>query len=335
MHEEAYDAETDTLASDITRGMLRMGVTTALGGNCGECTVEPRKYLDLVDRDGSAVNMGMFAGHTWMRQAAGHGDKYSAIREEELRRIETLAQENLEQGCFGVSFGIRYVPGITEEEMLRTAQACKAGKKLVTAHVRNDADYIFSAVEELFAVGRKLDIPVQNSHVGSMAGFGQMERVLALMDAYRAGGMDITGDCYPYYAFSTRIGETTYDDGFRDRYGADYSAIEICEGKYKGRRCDEEIFRELRRDHPETLTVCYVMKEEDVDMALLHPAVMVASDGLIDSGQGHPRAGGTFPRFLRRYAGNGRISLYDALEKMTALPAKKQGIWEKARTRIW
>lgn len=34
------------------------------------------------------------------------------------------------------------------------------------------------------------------------------------------------------------------------------------------------------------------MKPEDVDMALLHPNIMLASDGLMDNGQGHPRAAG-------------------------------------------
>lgn len=99
-------------------------------------------------------------------------------------------------------------------------------------------------------MGRALDLPVQNSHVGSMGGFGQMERLLAMMDAYRANGMDLSGDCYPYYAFSTRIGETTYDDGFLERYQTDYSVIEVCEGPYKGQRCTEAIFRTLRREPP-------------------------------------------------------------------------------------
>ena len=80
------------------------------------------------------------------------------------------------------------------------------------------------------------------------------------LDAYKANNYDVTADCYPYYAFSTRIGETTYDDGFLERYDTDYSVIEVCEGKYKGRRCDKEIFDELRRDAPKTITVCHVMK---------------------------------------------------------------------------
>lgn len=158
-----------------------------------------------------------------------------------------------------------------------------------------------------------------------------MTQMLEIIDAYKASGYDVTADCYPYYAFSTRIGETTYDDGFLERYNTDYSVVEICEGKYKGQRCTEKIFRELRTEAPETITVCHVMKPEDVDLALIHPNVMLASDGLLNQGQGHPRAGGTFPRFIKNYVKTGKISLYDAINKMTTMQAKKLGLENKGR----
>lgn len=333
MHEDPYDPQQDRLVPSIMTSMLRMGVTTAIGGNCGINTVSPIKYLELMDRDGGPVNMGLLAGHTFLREQAGHQDKYTAVTPDELERTARLADQALEAGCFGVSFGIRYVPGITMEEMVTTARGCRGSNRFIAAHVRDDAEHIFSAVQELIDVGRALDIPVQNSHVGSMGGFGQMERLLAMMDACRANGMDLAGDCYPYYAFSTRIGETTYDEGFLERYQADYSVIEVCEGPYQGQRCTEEIFRWLRREAPRTITVCHVMKPEDVDLALLHPNILLASDGLMDNGQGHPRAAGTFPRFLAQYVRTGRISLDDAIAKMTALPAARLGLTNKGTLR--
>ena len=333
MHEDPYDPVRDRLIPSIMTSMLRMGVTTAIGGNCGINTVSPIRYLELMDRDGGPVNMGLLAGHTFLREQAGHLDKYAPITPDALRRLSGLAQEALEAGCFGISFGIRYVPGISMDEMVETARGCRKSGKFIAAHVRDDAAYIFRAVQELIDVGQALDLPVQNSHVGSMGGFGQMERLLAMMDAYRANGMDLSGDCYPYYAFSTRIGETTYDDGFLERYQTDYSVIEVCEGPYKGQRCTEAIFRTLRREAPRTITVCHVMKPEDVDMALLHPNIMLASDGLMDNGQGHPRAAGAFPRFVRNYVGSGRLSLDEAVYKMTAMPAAKLGLSHKGNLR--
>ena len=126
-----------------------------------------------------------------------------------------------------------------------------------------------------------------------MAGFGQMKQLLRQVDGYRMNGIDVACDCYPYFAFSTRIGATTYDDGWLERYHCDYSACQLTEGKYKGQRCTPETFAEMRRDFPECLTVCYVMDENDIRMAFADPGVMVGSDGLIDNGHGHPRAAGT------------------------------------------
>lgn len=332
MHEDPYDAQAGRLCPSIMACMLRMGVTTAIGGNCGINTVAPDKYLELMDRYGGPVNMGLLAGHTFFRRQAGHQDKYTAVTDEELATLERLIRQQVEAGCLGVSFGIRYVPGLDHREMAAAARCLKGTGKLISAHVRDDAGAVFAAVDEFVQVGAELDVPVQVSHVGSMGGFGQMARLLQQLDGYRGMGLPVTGDCYPYYAFSTRIGETTYDEGFLERYQTDYGAIELCEGKYKGQRCTEEIFRELRRSAPETITVCHVMRREDVDLALTHPAIFPASDGLMDQGQGHPRAAGTFPRYWKNYVTTGLVSQDEALARMTALPAQKLGLSPKKGT---
>lgn len=85
----------------------------------------------------------------------------------------------------------------------------------------------------------------------------------------------------------------------------------------------------MRKNAPNTLTVCYVMKPEDVDMAIVNPFVMLASDGLRNDGQGHPRAAGSFARLIDKFVKNGKLSLYDAINKMTVMPAKKLGLISK------
>ena len=59
---------------------------------------------------------------------------------------------------------------------------------------------------------------------------------------------------------------------------------------------------------------------------------MIASDGVLQSGSGHPRAAGTFPRILGKYVREEKvISMYDALRKMTLLPAERMGVAVKGR----
>ena len=76
------------------------------------------------------------------------------------------------------------------------------------------------------------------------------------------------------------------------------------------------------------------MKEEDVRLAFRHPAVMLGSDGLLSKGQGHPRAAGSFPRFLAEFARKGTLDLYSAIEKMTAMPAARLHMENKGRLNV-
>lgn len=322
------------IESCIFDTMARMGVTTVLAGNCGDNLYHPVEYLDIVDRDGAPVNVAMLAGHTWFREHAGAKDKYAKITPEQLATMKREVKEALKGGLVGVSFGVRYVPGTTKEEVDEIAALCVEDDHMVAAHIRDDAAMVCPSAVEFLDVAVKYGLSAEVSHIGSMAGFGQMEEFLQLVDTYRANGLRVMCDCYPYYAFSTSIGSTTYDEGFLERYQTDYSAIEMCEGKYKGQRCNKEMFDEMRRDFPSALTVCYVMKKDDVDMAFADPGVMLASDGILDHGQGHPRAAGAFPRLIAEFVRKGNLSLYEAVNKMTAMPAEKMGFSRKGRLSV-
>ena len=333
LHEDPV-GEDGKIRPCIFETMLRMGVTTVLGGNCGINHHDPVDFLNIVDRDGAAVNVAMLAGHEYFRKEAGATDIYAQAAEEEKQIMERNIAAALEGGCMGVSFGLRYVPGANKDEFFRAAACCAKDKKLIASHVRDDADGIFDAIDEFCAAGVEYGVPVQISHIGSMGGFGQMEDVLRQIDAYKLGGLDIAMDCYPYFAFSTKIGTPTYDPGWLDRYHCDYGVLEFCEGKYKGQRATKETFEEMRRDFPECITVCYVMKPEDVRLAYSHPAVLVASDGLLNKGQGHPRAAGSFPRFFAEFVRNGDIGLYTAVEKVTAMPARRMRLRNKGHLAV-
>jgi len=58
-------------------------------------------------------------------------------------------------------------------------------------------------------------------------------------------------------------------------------------------------------------------------MALAKPYVMLGSDGILVGDQGHPRAAGAFPRFLRQYAASGKMSLSEAIAKVTTMAAQR------------
>lgn len=332
MHEDAPTADGSVIPQGdgaIARTMLRMGVTTAVGGNCGDNFMDPCAFLSALDEQHAPINMAMMVGHTYLRSLVGAKDKYAPATPSQRQEMAKLAEQALKQGCVGISYGIRYVPGITMEELLETSAPAKKYHRFVSAHLRSDAGEVFDSARELLDIGKALGVRIELSHIGSMAGFGQMKDFLALVDSYREAGLDVECDCYPYNAFSTTIGSTTYDPGWQNRYGCGFDVIELCQGEYKGVHCTEDIFNQVRTEHPDYHTICHVMKGDEVDLAFSHPHVMLGSDGILCNGDGHPRAAGAFPRFLARFVKTGLLDLSEGIRRMTVMPAMQAGLQGK------
>jgi len=328
MHEDPYLREEGKFDIGIFESMVKMGATTIIGGNCGVGPEDLKEYLDAVDNIGTPSNVGMLIPHESLRKFVDENDKYKKIQDKnKLKSMKERAEFFLDEGCLGVSFGIRYIPGLENNELITISSSVKNRDKIIAAHIRDDAKNVIKATEELLFIGKELGVKIQNSHIGSMGAYGQMEELLILMDLSRKNGLDLGFDCYPYSAFSTGIGETTYDEGFLDRYQIDYDKIEVAEGEFAGKRLNKKLFKKLRKEKPETITIGHVMKEKEVKMALSHPNTVIASDGFMHNKQGHPRASGTFPRFLSRYVRDEKIvDLYTGLSKMTWMPAERLGI---------
>lgn len=331
MHEDPYCIENDTIYQNISKCMVRMGVTTAVGGNCGSNNEDPALYLDAVDRHGLATNLALMVGHTFLRNLCGGTDKYAPVSDDIIDEMKRLGEKYLDAGCVGVSFGVKYIPGTEWKEIITLAQLCKKDNKIVSSHVRNDVDRVFDACKELAEIGQQAGVRVQFSHIGSMGGYGQMKQLLAQIENYRENGIDMMCDCYPYDAFSTEIGATTYDAENFAAYQSDYSHILLCDGPYAGQRCTKEIFDEMRANRPDTMTVGYFMQQIDIDMALQADYVMLGSDGILVEEQGHPRAAGAFPRFLRQYAASGKMTLSEAIAKVTIMAAERLHLDSKGR----
>ena len=83
--------------------------------------------------------------------------------------------------------------------------------------------------------------------------------------------------------------------------------------------------------------VFFSMCEADVHTILRWPHTMIGSDassvapyGSLSEGRPHPRAYGTFPRVLGRYARDLRVLTWEeAVRKMTGLPAKRMGLCDR------
>ena len=149
MHEDDYDSKNDAILTSMSTSALHMGVTLDIGGNCGDNSMDPSRFLDITDRDGAPVNIGMLVGHTWLRNSGGKADKYSPISSDTLKAMINSCEEHLANGALGISFGVKYVPGTTDDEILGLSRLCRKGSKIVSSHVRADVDGVFDAADEL------------------------------------------------------------------------------------------------------------------------------------------------------------------------------------------
>lgn len=327
-HEDEFDC---TAACPVAEDMARMGVTTCVAGNCGTMFQPLENFLNHAEKFGTPVNYVFFTGYNEERLAQGN-DIYGPCRGERLQSLVRALKRDLERGAVGISFGLEYAPGIDREEILTAVKALDREELAISVHIRDDKEKSLAAVEEAIEIGRMTGKKVFISHIGSMAAYGQMERVYGLMDRARAEGISIYVDCYPYNAFATTIGSAVFDEQSMAEGKFSYEQILFATGPLAGKRCTEELYRKARSQFPDDFAIGFGMDEEEIRWALARPETMVGSDGFVLGDEGHPRTAGSFPRVLGRYVRQeGLLSLADALAKMTIMPTQALGLTRKGK----
>ena len=309
---------------------VQMGVTTAAAGNCGinlsgNSTVD---YFVALNNINLPVNYLSYIGYGFLRDKIADGTE-GGLSWDDFDKLIPYIEENLTGGACGVSLGLEYTPGVSTEEILWLGSFIKNNypDKLLAAHYRFDAARSLEAVAEMIITSRETGVAFQVSHIGSCSAFGEMDSALKMLDAARKAGVDIAADVYPYDAFSTFIGSEVFAPGCFERWGKGPESLLVVNGPHRGEYCSKELFEKLRQESPQTLVAAFVMQEDEVDKAVLHPDIMIASDSLVTEKGGHPRASGTFPRYLAKYVREeSKLDLPDAIRKITTLPAHRLGL---------
>jgi N-acyl-D-amino-acid deacylase len=213
---------------------VRQGVTTEVVGNCGfspapvsdEFLDDLRgfalhvpagmdfrwrsvgDYLRAFDSSGTALNVIQLIGHGTLRVAV-MGFARREPTPAELRRMQKLLADGIEDGAWGLSTGLIYPPGsfATTDEIVELAAVAGRHRGFYASHIRGEGATLLDAVQEAIHVGREGDLPVQISHVKAAGrpNWGKVAEVLALVDAARDEGLDVMADVYPYTASSTML----------------------------------------------------------------------------------------------------------------------------------
>lgn len=165
------------------------------------------QYLDLLRSARPSINIAHFVGHGALRLASvGPHDRPAGA---DLATMERLLQEALDAGAFGFSTGLVYPPSAygTTGELIALARSMARRGRLYFSHVRGESATVEEAIAEAIRIGEEGGVGVQIAHVkvGGRENWPKMDRVLKLIDAARARGVDVSGDVYPYHAGSTKM----------------------------------------------------------------------------------------------------------------------------------
>ena len=187
---------------------VRQGVTTALGGPDGGGPWPFGEALAEVEAMGVGMNVGYLTGHNTIREAVmGMDDR--APTPDELARMTDMVAQAMDEGAWGISTGLKYLPGafsdVDEVVALSTAAAEAGG--IYTSHLREEGLGLLEGVSEAIEIGRRAGIPVVLTHhkVVGPAMWGASATTLAMVDSARAAGVDVMIDQYPYTASYTGI----------------------------------------------------------------------------------------------------------------------------------
>ncbi len=301
---------------------LADGVTTNLAMH-GVNNYAPAFFRRYENR--SPVHFGGAFHHHFMRGFDIGADVGRELTDLELDQFAQLAAKNLAAGFAGISFSPEYSPGTTLAEMKQLAQVASDFGHVSFFHVRandpNEPIGSAKAIEEVLSIGRALGRPIHIEHLTSTGGTFRMAEALDQIDQARADGVDVTACVYPYDFWATFLGSERFADGWEERYRISIDDLQIAGTDIRLTRAT------LNQAIGENRLVAAIgsIPEDEIQMALQRPWVMVASDAIVTAGlNNHPRGAGTFARTIGRYVRDlGLLDLRTGLAKITILPAKR------------
>ena len=320
-------------------------------------------FMREVEKKGTALNFAFYVGAANSREMVlGHANR--APTPAELRQMEAITKQAMDEGAVGVSSALIYPPGrfATTDELIALA---RVGGSYWT-HLRNESGNIDAAVDEAIRIGREAKVPVNIFHlkIGGAANWGRMPAVVKKIENARKSGVDIAANVYPFTASSTDLTsivsawaleggylaflERLKDPVQRKRIASEMrSRPEIVVRGNPSRRLGD-IAKEMKVDAVEAalrlferspqkspLAIFHSFSEEDMKTALVQPWVAFGSDSgaVVEAMKpygGHPRAYATFSRVLAQYVREEKLlTLEEAIRKMTSLAASRAGFADR------
>lgn len=340
------------------------------------------QYLEHLVQRGVSPNVASFVGMGTVRiHTLGYENRPPTPTE--LRQMQALVRQAMEEGAVGLASALIYVPDCFAftDELVALAQVVAEYDGLYISHIRSEGIRLLEGLDELITIAREAQVRAELYHlkVAGRANWGKLEAAIQKIEAARASGLTITADMYPYAAGATGLDaamppwvqegghrawvERLKDPAVRERVrqemmrpgdiwenlyaeagspenvllvGFRNEALKPLAGRTlaevaagRGASPEDTIIDLVIEDDSRVGTVYFLMSEDNLRKQIALPWVSLDSDaaslapeGVFLKSHPHPRAYGTFARFLGQYVRDEKIiPLEDAIRRLTTLPA--------------
>ena len=205
--------------------LAQQGITTVVVGNCGMsyAPLNPEKddyfgktfeingkihwhsfkeYLDALENQGSSLNVVPLVGFGIVRRSVLE-DAPRRPSKQELKKMQSYVEEAMRAGAFGISTGLIYPPqtNANTKEIIECAKIVGKYGGLYFSHMRDEADFVLEAIEELIKIVEKSRCrggQISHIKVAGPLNWGKSTEILQLIEEANNQGLIIRADQYPY-----------------------------------------------------------------------------------------------------------------------------------------
>ncbi len=355
---------------------LMQGVTTVVTNNDGGGSIAIGRTLDRWTSQGIGTNAALYIGQGSVRGTV-MGMTADPASPSQLDSMKAIVSRAMDEGALGMSTGLYYAPGsyAATDEVIALARVAAASGGIYDSHMRDESSYtigLIGSINETLRIAREARIPVHISHIKALGVdvWGEADTVIALVDAARATGLDVTADQYPYLASGTSVGAallprwaeeggsdslsarfadpatrariaTAMTENLRRRGGA--ASLLMVSTKVPGilGKNLQEIADERGTTPIEAAiqiilaggssVASFNMTEADIRAFMVQPWVVTGSDG----STGHPRKYGTFAKLIHQYVETDSVlTLKQAVRRSSATTARFLGLTDRGTLEV-